>query len=131
MAIDSLCDKAEEENIAVAGFYCDFLAQQEQTVNNIMGAMLKQLVGRGGIAEDLRKAFQKSKKEFGGRGPRLVDLMGMLRITIASIPRVFICVDALDECLPKYLPALLGSLRDIVRESPTTRIFLTGRPCQG
>jgi len=126
--IDSLYDKAEEENIAVAGFYCDFLAQQEQTVNNIMGAMLKQLVGRGGITEDLRKAFQKSKKEFGGRGPRLVDLMGMLRTTIASIPRVIICVDALDECLPKCLPVLLGSLRDIVRESPTTRIFLTGRP---
>jgi len=41
---------------------------------------------------------------------------------------VFICIDALDECLPKHLPELLGSLRDIVRESPTTRIFLTGRP---
>jgi len=127
LVIDSLCDKTEEENVAVAGFYCDFLAQQEQTVN-IMGAMLKQLVGRGGISEDLRKAFQKAKKEFGGRGPRLVDLMGMLRTTIASIPRVFLCVDALDELLPKYLPALLGSLRDIVRESPTMRIFCTGRP---
>ena len=41
--------------------------------------------------------------------------------------RVFICLDALDECLPKHLPDLLESLRDIVRESPRTRIFLTGR----
>jgi len=51
----------------------------------------------------------------------------MLRTAIPSIPRVFICVDALDECLPKYLPNLIMSLRDIVRESPTTKIF-TGRP---
>ena len=126
--IDSLCDHAEEENIAVAGLYCDFLSQQEQTVNNVIGAILKQIVGRGEITEDLRKAFQKGKKEFGGRGPRLADLMGMLKTTIASLPQVFICIDALDECLPKHLPELLESLRDITRESPQTRIFLTGRP---
>ena len=126
--IDNLCDQAGEENIAVAAFYCDFLSQQEQTINNIVGAILKQLVGRGVIAEDIREAFQKAKKEVGGRGPRLVDLMGMLRTTIASLSRVFICVDALDECLPKCLPELLKSLRNIVRGSPSTRIFLTGRP---
>ena len=126
--IDSLCDQAGEENIAVAAFYCDFLSQQDQTINNIVGAILKQLVGRGVIAEDIREASQKAKKELGGRGPRLADLMGMLRTTIAPLPRVFICIDALDECLPKCLPELLESLKDITRESPSTRIFLTGRP---
>ena len=96
-----------------------------------MGAILKQLVGRGGIPNDLREAFQKSQTEFGGRGPLLANLMGMLRATIASLPRVFICLDALDECLPKYLPELLESLRDIILECPGTRIFLTGRPHVG
>ena len=129
--IDSLCDRAEEENIAVAAFYCDFISHQEQTTNNIVGAILKQLVGRGGITKDLRKAFRKAKKEVGGRGPRLADLMGISRTTIASLPRVFICIDALDECLPKALPELFESLRDIVRESPRARIFLTGRPHVG
>ena len=128
LVIDSLCDQAQEENIAVAGLYCDFLAQQEQTTTNIMGAILKQLVSRGGIPNHVRVAYQKGKMEFGGRGPRLVDLMGMLKITIASIPQVFICLDALDECLPKHIPELLESLRDIVRESLRIRIFLTGRP---
>ena len=120
-----------EENIAVAAFYCDYLSQQEHTINNIVGAILKQLVGRGGIAKDLREAFQKAKNEIGGRGPRLSDLMGMLRTAIASLPRVFICIDALDECLPKCLPEVFESLRDIVRESPSVRIFLTGRPHVG
>ena len=127
LVIDSLCDRAGEENIAVVGLYCDFLAQQEQTITNIMGAILKQLVDRGEIPDDLRDAFQKAKKEF-GRRLRLTDLMGMLKIAIASLPQVFICLDALDECLPKYLPELLESLRGIAQGSPRTRIFLTGRP---
>ena len=93
-----------------------------------MGAILRQLASRGSIPNDLREAFQKAKAEFGGRGPRLADLMGMLRRAIASLRQVIICIDALDECLPKYLPEILRSLRDIVRESPSTRIFLTGRP---
>ena len=128
LVIDSLYDRAAEENIAVAGLYCDFLSQQEQTATNIMGGVMKQLVSRGGIPNHLREAFQKGQKEYGGRGLRLAELMGMLKTTIASLPQVFICLDALDECLPKYLPELLESLRDILRESPRTKVFLTGRP---
>ena len=129
--IDSLCDRAKEENITVAGLYCDFLSNQEQTITNIMGAILKQLAGRGDIPNCIREAFQKAKEEFGGRGPRLAEMMKMLESAIASMPQVVICIDALDECLPKYLPELLKSLRDITRGSPTTRIFLTGRPHVG
>jgi len=125
--IYSLCDQAAKEDIAVAGLYCDFLSQQDQTVGNIMGAILKQLVRRGGIPDHVREAFQTGQREFGGRAPRVVDLMGMVKIAIASLPQVFICPDALDECLPRYLPELLVSLGDIVRECPRTRIFLTGR----
>ena len=93
-----------------------------------MGAILKQLVGRGDIPEFVRHEFQAAKSNFGGRRPELPDLMRMLKIAIAPLPQVFICLDALDECLPKHLPDLLGSLRDMVRESPKLRIFVTGRP---
>ena len=93
-----------------------------------MGTILKQLVGRGDIPEFVREAFQAGKSNFGGRGPELSDLMRMLKIAIASLPQVFICLDALDEFLPKHLPELLGSLGDLVQESPKMRIFLTGRP---
>jgi len=92
-----------------------------------MGALLKQLVGGGCIPDHLRAAFQKGKTKFGGRGPRLADRMGMFKTVIASLPQVFICLDALDACLPKRLPEVLEWLRDILRESPGTRLFLTGR----
>ena len=128
LVIDRLCDQAEDGDIVVAGLYCDFLAQQEQTITDIIGAILKQLVGREEIMKDVREVFQKRKQGFGGRRLLLADLMGMLRTAIALLPQVFICIDALDECLPKHLPELLESLRDVVRESPKTRVFLTGRP---
>ena len=124
VVIDSLCDQAREEDIVVAWLYCDSLAQQEQTTINMMGAILKRLVGSK-IPEGIRRAFEE-----GGR-LRFADLMRMLKTAIASLPPVFICIDALDECLPKNLRELLESLRDIVRESPTTRIFITGRPYVG
>ena len=104
LVIDSLCDQAGEENIAVAGLYCDFLAQQQQTVNNIMGAMLKQLVSRGEVTEDLRNAFHKAKGEFGGRGPLLGDLMGMLRTAIASIS------DGHDQIMIEFCSTMICSI---------------------
>ena len=128
IVIDSLCDQAKKENIAVACLYCDFKAQQEMTTTNMMGAILRQLVGGRGIPEDLRQAFQEGKREVGGRRLQHAGLMRMLKIVIAPLPQVFICIDALDRCPPRDLPKLLESLRDVVRESPKARIFLTGRP---
>ena len=126
--IDDLCDGSSEGDIAIAMFYCDFRDQHEQTTTNIMGAILKQLVVRGEVLEQVQKAFQKAKKEVGGRGLRLPDMVQMLKQAVATLPRVFICIDALDECLPQHLLELLMSLKDILPESQRTRIFFTGRP---
>ena len=126
--IDSLCDEPGEEDIAVAAFYCDFRDQQEQTTANITGAILKQLVAREEVLGHMKAAFQKAKRELGGRGLRLQEMVQMLKRAIATLPQVFICIDALDECLPKNLPELLESLKDVCQESPRTRVFFTGRP---
>jgi len=128
LVIDDLCHGPCEEDIAVAIFYCDFRDQQEQTSTNIIGAILKQLAARGEMLEHVRSAFQKAKMEVGGRGLRLPDMAQMLKRVVATLPQVFISIDALDECLPKHLLELLGSLRDILQESPRMRIFATGRP---
>ena len=109
-------------------FYCDFRDQREQTTTNIMGAILRQLVVRGEVLEDVRKAFKKAKNEVGGRSLRLPDMVQMLKHALATLPQVFVCIDALDECLPQHLLELLVSLKGILLESRRTRIFFTGRP---
>ena len=126
--IDSLCDQARERNATVACFYFDFSAQKDQSPANTMGALLKQVVGGlEDIPEEISRAYQEQKKAIGGREPRLSDIVKMLQIT-SSKERTFICIDALDECVPDHRVKLLDSLNKILDKSPGTRIFVTGRP---
>ena len=101
MIIDCLCDQVRNRDIAVAGLYCDYATQGEQATTNMLGAILKQLFERDGIPERLRQIFRAEKRGLGGRAVRLLDLVGILKATIASLLEVFICIDGLDECLPK------------------------------
>ena len=126
--IDTLCDQAAGKDVAVVGLYCDFLAQQEQSTISMLATILRQLVSRGEIPEQIREAFQKNKKEFVDRRPRLPDIVEILKKTITSLQRIFVCIDALDESAPKHRRELLKSLQEIVRVSPNMRILLTGRP---
>ena len=128
LVIDCLCDQARGKKTTVVELYCDFLSQQEQSTINMLGAILKQLVSRRDIPEHIWGAFRKTKEEFGGGGLRLPDMAEILKKTIASLQRIFVCMDALDELAPKHRRDLLESLREIVRVSPSMRILLTGRP---
>src|SRR5437868_2133553 len=93
LVIDHVCDESGKENIVTAGFYCDYRDQHEQTTTNIMGAILKQLVVREEVLEHVRTAFHKAKKELGGRGLRLPDMVQMLKQATAALCSVFICID--------------------------------------
>ena len=55
--------------------------------------------------------------------PEIVEMLQ----TVTSLRPAFICIDALDECVERHRPEVLGSLRQILEKSPNTRIFLTGR----
>ena len=125
--VDRLCDKVKEQNTAVACFYVDFAAREEQSPTNMLGSLLKQIVGGlEKIPEEIRETFQDYKKVIGGRGLRVPEIVEMLQ-TATSLRRTFICVDALDECVERHRPEVLHSLRQILDKSPNTRIFLTGR----
>ena len=94
----------------------------------MLGAILNQILERDGIPEPVRRAFRKGKRGCGGRSLKISDLVKILKTTIASLPEVLIYIDRLDGCLPKNRRELLESLQDIVRASPTTRVFLSARP---
>ena len=59
LVIDSLCDRAREEDVAVACFYFDFAAKTEQLLTSMLGAMLKQGVGGlGEVLGEIAKAYE-------------------------------------------------------------------------
>ena len=126
--IDSLCDQVRGQEVAVAGFYFDFAAQKEQSSASMLGALLKQAVsGLEGVPEEIVQAYKDQKGFLGGRGPQLADIVKMLQTT-SSKKRTFICIDAIDECVAGHRVKVLDSLHQILRGSPNTRIFVTGRP---
>jgi len=126
--IDSLSDEARGQNVTVACLYLDFAAQQEQSSTSLLGALLKQLVvGLGEVPEEMAQAYKEQKNSIGGRRPQHTDIVKMLQ-TATSKKRTFICLDALDECVPEHRVKLLNSLNKIIQKSPGTRIFVTGRP---
>jgi len=127
LVIDKLCDEAAEEDTAVACFYFDFAARNEQSPVNILGSLLRQLVsGLEEIPEAIVRGFQNQKKVVGGRRLRVSGILRMFQ-AITTTKRTFICVDALDECVPEHRVVILESLRQIVQGSQNTRIFVTGR----
>ena len=130
LVIDTLCDEAGEaqEDIAVACFYFDYAVRKEQSAASMLGALLRQVVDSfKNIPKEIMDAFERHKKCIGGRSlqlPEIVKLLGNL----SSSRRTFLCLDALNECATADRTNILCSLRDIIKLSPTTRVFLTGRP---
>ena len=128
LVIDKLCDEAVEEDPTVACFYFDFAARSEQSPVNMLGSLLRQLVsGPGEIPEAIVRDFRKEKRSIGGRGIQVPGILRMFQ-KIAATRRTFICVDALDECVPEHRMVVLESLGQMLQESPSTRLFMTGRP---
>jgi len=128
LVIDKLCDESAEEGTAVACFYFDFAARNEQTPVNMLGSLLRQLVsGLEEIPEVVVQCFRKEKRVIGGRGLQVSGILNMFQ-SITATKRTFLCVDALDECVPEHLTVVLESLAQILQGSSDTRIFMTGRP---
>jgi len=133
LVIDTLCDEPGEdgEDNAVACFYFDSSAQKEQSATSVLGALLKQVVSSlEQIPQEITDAFRRHKKFIGGRDLQLFEIVKMLG-NVSSAQRTFLCLDALDECAGPDHAKVLLSLKDIIEMSPTTRVFLTGRPYIG
>lgn len=95
----------------------------------MIGAILKQFVAAlPEIPKEIHQDFLSSTEHLGGRGLCLPELIQMFRVVLSSFHRAYICVDALDEIHVTKRPELLGSLGQIMQDSPETRLFITGRP---
>ena len=115
----------------MACFYFDSTAQKEQSAATVLGALLKQVVDSfREIPKEITDAFRRHKELIGGRELLLPEIVKMLG-SLSSTRRTFLCLDALDECAVPDRAKVLLSLKEIIKMSRTTRVFLTGRPYIG
>jgi len=127
LVIDSLREQTCGQNIAVLSLYCDYQTQNDQSAVNIIGSLLSQVVLESSqIPSEIRCTFEQ--KQRGRQALRLPDMLKLFVKTVSLTKRVYICFDAMDELLPENRSELLRALRQIVRDSPNIRLFLTGRP---
>ena len=127
LVIDRLCDWVTGQNAIAACFYFDFAAQKEQSPTSILSSLLKQVVGGlERIPTKIVQSFRDQERAIGGRKLGLAEIVETLQDISSSRP-TFICIDALDECMPEYRAKLLNSLNQILHKSPSARIFLAGR----
>jgi len=127
IVIDTLRRQTRGQNAAVLYLYCDYQAQKDQAVVNMIGALLRQIALRGPrISSQIKSAFNESKEE-GGESLRLPDMVKLLARVIGLIELVYLCIDAVDEVLRQHRPEFLRSLRQIIDDTPNVRLFLTGR----
>ena len=130
LMIDTLCEQARRNSVVVLFFYCDHRVQKGQSAVNIIGCLLRQFVlGAAVIPDGVHSLFEDSESRKGCRkGLQLPEMVKLFIKTIIPIERAYICIDAVDDLLPQNRSEFLDALRQIIREVPNTRLFLTGRP---
>ena len=128
--IDHLTETFKDENIAVLGTYCDYKEMSQQTMTRFLASLLGQLMYRQSIRpEEVKTAFDKYS--FTGVGPSSDRYLEMVVAQVATFDRVFIIVDALDECteVDNIREDLLHHImKDLTRE---VSVLITSRHISG
>ncbi|KAI0254446.1 hypothetical protein BJV78DRAFT_918834 [Lactifluus subvellereus] len=103
--------------------YCDYTLKPPQTANDLVGAMLSQLVSHLGPDHEIIKELQKHREE---STPYSQEDMFSKIAGSKLFQRIWLCVDGLDELGAPEQVHLLDSLRKIC-QTATFRVFVTGR----
>lgn len=128
IVIDSLVAEFQDRpSTGVAYVYCDFRRKSEQKIGHILSSLLKQLAER---SNSIPQAVVDLYNQHKGRRtcPSLDELSTTLHSVAAQYSRVFIIVDALDECPESdgCRNLLISELFEIQKQS-AINIFATSR----
>jgi hypothetical protein len=120
--IERLQELASSGSIGLAYLYGDYRDQKEQSTENILGSMVKQLLGHlADVPWALTELYDEQVKQERPFG--IKDAERLLDITCNQFSKVYICLDALDELRdPRTLLEFLHS------RPPSMQVFFTGRP---
>jgi hypothetical protein len=114
-----------QHKTGVAFVYCEYKMHDEQKAIGLLTALLKQLLKQQQSIPDHIEAMYKSYRLHDMR-PTLKDIKKALFDVIKWYTKVFIVVDALDECGDVARHELLSQIR-IFQEQSQTKLMATSR----
>jgi len=126
IVVNHLQTLSEENDSVVTTFiYCNYKEQAEQTVSNLVASLLKQIVqGRRAISDDVKSFFERHQRQTSRPTPD--QLTNVLISEIRTLSKVFIVVDALDEC--REDDATRAQLLQVLRSLPRqVNLMVTSR----
>lgn len=97
--VDQLTTRFEKDKaIGIAYIYCNFQRKDEQKLSDLLGSLLKQLAQAQSsyLPECVRALYDKHKDK--RTRPSFDEIRTTLHSVAAEYSRIFIFIDALDEC---------------------------------
>ncbi|KAK1248783.1 hypothetical protein MKX08_007003 [Trichoderma sp. CBMAI-0020] len=116
-----------DSTIGLAYIYCNFKQRDDQKIEHLVASLLKQLARSRSFSEHVKSLYDMHKK--GQTRPSAHEVSKVLQSVAATYSRVFVVVDALDECQP-FNDCGLELLSYIfnLQASTVTNFFATSRP---
>lgn len=125
--VDRLRDTFLEQNVAIAHMYFDYRDQEHQSTENMTASLLKQLaMAKPSLPQSVSELHQRLKGQ--QRKPQQQDLEQAFVTTCQEFDRVFIMIDALDECDENNHRKLFLDFLNNLRHNTSTSVFVTSRP---
>ena len=113
----------DDDTVGIAFVYCNY--KEDQPMEMLLGSLVQQLVQRSSdISPELRTLYDT--QGWKRTGPTVSELSTLLQSEVRSFSRVYILVDALDECndYNNTRQNLLVQFQKLA----SARIFITSRP---
>lgn len=126
LAIDHLTSNFKTQDVGVSYFYFDYREQDIQTPAYFVASLLKQLaVQKACFPPPLLELYEKFKTE--SSQTLTTELSQVVKQVGITFDRLFVIIDALDECDGKrHRKEILRILKNL--RVPPFRIFVTCRP---
>ncbi|EPS41921.1 hypothetical protein H072_4150 [Dactylellina haptotyla CBS 200.50] len=123
----------DDSTIGIAYIYCNFKRKDEQNIYDLLASLLKQLLrSLDCLPDNLRQLYNKHQSK--GAKISLEDTIHSLQAVVSIYTKVFIIIDALDECQvdnncrTKFISDIL---KLHARADSDINIFTTSRPILG
>ncbi|CAI4214952.1 unnamed protein product [Parascedosporium putredinis] len=83
--------------VGIAYVYCNYKQHNEQKLEDLLSSLLKQLIEpQLSLPKEVTELYERHKEK--RSQPSAEELLATLRLVTSSFARVFVLVDALDEC---------------------------------
>jgi len=114
-------------NIGIVYLYCNYRRQHEQKPEDLFASLLKQFVQEQPIPDSVRTLYDRHKDK--RTRPSLDEILGILQSEAAAYSRVFIIINAFDECQisDSCRQRLLSGLFNL-QVKCGANLFITSRP---